>query len=116
MKDFDIKKLKREYCFEENLADVEMHFCADIGLFSPKKIDEGSVMLINKMEIENEDSVLDIGCGSGITSSFLKRIVGKTGNVTGIDGSKDRINYARNTYGEDGLEFIHLEQARATQT
>ena len=54
-------------------------------------------------------SVADIGCGSGITSSFLKRIVGKTGNVTGIDGSKDRINYARNTYGEDGLEFIHLD-------
>ena len=54
-------------------------------------------------------SVADIGCGSGITSSFLKQIVGNTGHVTGYDGSVDRINYARETYSQTGLEFIHLD-------
>ncbi|MCK5153214.1 MAG: methyltransferase domain-containing protein [Spirochaetales bacterium] len=54
-------------------------------------------------------SVADIGCGSGITSSFLKQIVGESGSVTGIDGSMDRINYARKTYGQEGLEFINLD-------
>ncbi len=54
-------------------------------------------------------SVADIGCGPGITSSFLKKIVGGKGRVTGIDNSLDRINYARETYGKSDLDFIHLD-------
>lgn len=50
--------------------------------------------------------VADIGCGSGITSSFLKRIVGETGHVTGIDDSKERIIYAGEKYSSQGVEFI----------
>jgi ubiquinone/menaquinone biosynthesis C-methylase UbiE len=53
--------------------------------------------------------VADIGCGSGITSSFLKQIVGETGHVTGIDVSTDRIAYAKKTYGKDGIDFINLD-------
>ena len=52
--------------------------------------------------------VADIGCGSGITSSFLKQIVGESGHVTGIDGSMERIVYARENYGVEGLEFLNL--------
>lgn len=59
--------------------------------------------------IKNGMKVADIGCGSGITSSFLKQIVGNTGHVTGFDGSIDRIDYARKTYGKDGLDFINLD-------
>lgn len=50
--------------------------------------------------------VADIGCGSGITSSFLKRIVGKTGHVTGIDDSMERILHAGENYSKPGIEFI----------
>jgi ubiquinone/menaquinone biosynthesis C-methylase UbiE len=58
--------------------------------------------------IKSGMSVADIGCGSGITSSFLKRIVGETGHVTGIDGSSERINYAIENYAEDGLDFVNI--------
>ncbi len=51
--------------------------------------------------------VADIGCGSGITSSFLKQIVGESGYVTGIDSSLERIAYAGKKYGMKGLEFIN---------
>lgn len=53
--------------------------------------------------------VADIGCGSGITSSFLKRIVGGTGHITGIDDSMERILYARENYDREGIEFINLD-------
>lgn len=59
--------------------------------------------------IKSGMSVADIGCGSGITSSFLKQIVGEKGLVTGFDGSEDRIEYAKKTYGKDGLDFINLD-------
>jgi len=50
--------------------------------------------------------VADIGCGSGRTSSFLKRITGESGEVVGIDLSRDRLDYARQTYGSDSLTFV----------
>ena len=50
--------------------------------------------------------VADIGCGSGRTSSFLKKLVGAEGSVTGIDKSTDRIAYARKTYGTEGIDFL----------
>ena len=49
--------------------------------------------------------VADIGCGSGRTSSFLKKLCGPDGSVLGIDKSPERIAYARETYGCEGLEF-----------
>jgi len=54
-------------------------------------------------------SVADIGCGSGITSSFLKQIVGETGKVVGFDSSLERINYAEKNYSRKGLEFINID-------
>jgi ubiquinone/menaquinone biosynthesis C-methylase UbiE len=54
-------------------------------------------------------SVADIGCGSGITSSFLKEIVGPTGKVTGIDASEERIAHARQKYEVPGLTFCRRD-------
>lgn len=53
--------------------------------------------------------VLDVGCGSGITSSHLYSITGDTGHVTGIDCSEDRISHAAEKYGCAGIEFIQKD-------
>lgn len=49
--------------------------------------------------------VVDIGCGPGITSSFLHKLVGTTGRVTGFDIASQRIEYAKAHYQEDGIDF-----------
>jgi SAM-dependent methyltransferase len=49
--------------------------------------------------------IADIGCGSGKTSSFLKNLTGPEGEVVGIDLSRERLEYARQTYGVEGLSF-----------
>jgi SAM-dependent methyltransferase len=54
-------------------------------------------------------NVADIGCGSGITSSFLKKITGSDGSVVGIDRSPERLDFARKTYGSQGVEFIERD-------
>jgi SAM-dependent methyltransferase len=50
--------------------------------------------------------VADIGCGSGKTTAILNGLVQPGGEVVGIDGSSKRINYAREHYGVEGIEFI----------
>jgi len=49
--------------------------------------------------------VADAGCGPGITSSFLHKIVGATGSVTAFDISPQRIEYAKEHYQEKGIDF-----------
>jgi len=50
--------------------------------------------------------VLDIGCGSGKTTHFLRRLTEKSGEVVGVDNSEERINYARDRYSSRNISFI----------
>ena len=49
--------------------------------------------------------VADIGCGSGITSSFLYDLVQPGGSVVGFDFSEKRITHARKHYAQEKIEF-----------
>lgn len=49
--------------------------------------------------------VADVGCGSGKTTSILHKLVQPEGMVIGVDGSKKRIEYAKERYGVKGIEF-----------
>ncbi len=50
--------------------------------------------------------VLDVGCGSGKTTSILHEMVQPGGSAAGIDFSTDRISYAKNHYGQlPGIDF-----------
>jgi SAM-dependent methyltransferase len=53
--------------------------------------------------------VLDIGCGSGKTTSVLHDLVQPGGKATGIDISRERTDYALSHYQKDGLEFFHRD-------
>lgn len=50
--------------------------------------------------------VLDVGCGTGITTSALAELVGKSGQVTGLDFSQERLSYAQEHYACDNVSFV----------
>lgn len=50
--------------------------------------------------------VLDLGCGPGRTTHILHEMVQPGGTVVGVDASNDRIEYARQQYGNrEGIAF-----------
>jgi ubiquinone/menaquinone biosynthesis C-methylase UbiE len=51
--------------------------------------------------------VADIGCGPGKTSRALLDMVKPDGEVVGIDIAPQRIQFAREKYGTEGLNFEH---------
>ncbi len=53
--------------------------------------------------------VADIGCGSGKTSLYLKQLVGREGEVIGVDGSPERVSYAQDHHGETGISFVRRD-------
>jgi len=50
--------------------------------------------------------VADLGCGPGKITSILHEMVQPGGRVVGIDGSNERLEYARKKYSGDGIEYI----------
>ena len=57
-------------------------------------------------EIAQGMRVADLGCGSGKTTAILHKLVQPGGTVVGVDLSEERIKYAREHYGAEGIEFI----------
>ena len=49
--------------------------------------------------------VLDIGCGTGKTTSVLHKIVTSSGEVVGVDDSHKRLDYAKTNYEKKGVKF-----------
>ena len=56
--------------------------------------------------------VADLGCGSGKISSLLHDLVQPGGTVVGVDGSAERLDYARKKYGRKGIEFVQGDITR----
>lgn len=49
--------------------------------------------------------VADIGCGAGITTHYLYKMVGEKGEAVGIDISKERLDYAKKHFGGPQIKF-----------
>jgi SAM-dependent methyltransferase len=49
--------------------------------------------------------VVDIGCGTGKTTSCLLELAHPGGQVVGLDISEKRVRYAETHYGSPGIEF-----------
>ncbi len=51
--------------------------------------------------------VLDVGCGSGRTTSILYDLIQPGGEIVGVDFSEERIAYAREHFGgRPGIDFV----------
>jgi SAM-dependent methyltransferase len=53
--------------------------------------------------------VADLGCGCGKTTSVLHGLVQPGGTAVGVDLSEKRLEYARNNYARDGIEFVRMD-------
>ena len=62
--------------------------------------------LLELLDIQRNDNVLDLGCGTGHLSRLIKE---KTdGDVIGIDPAEGMVRQAEEKYGDEGISFYHL--------
>ena len=50
--------------------------------------------------------VADVGCGSGITTSYLHQLIQPGGKIVGVDASASRVSHAAELYGSEDVEFV----------
>ncbi|HEY6542822.1 MAG TPA: methyltransferase, partial [Ktedonobacteraceae bacterium] len=71
-------------------------------LFAGGKMDEGTRMLLETLEVRMTDVALDLGCGAGFIGAYIARHATK-GQVTMVDASLAAVDAARQMIEQDGL-------------
>ena len=66
---------------------------------------------ISALNLRPGDSVLDFGCGTGLSFEFLERAVGPGGRIIGVDVSPDMLAHARRRIAEQGWTNVTLIEA-----
>ncbi len=76
-------------------------------VFSDGKLDEGTRLLLEALEVRPTDEALDIGCGAGFIGIHIARLANR-GKVTMVDASLASIAVAERRVAESGLANIRV--------
>ena len=76
-------------------------------VFSDGKLDEGTRLLLEALEVHSTDEALDIGCGAGFLGIHIARLANR-GKVTMVDVSLASIAEAERRVAESGLANIRV--------
>lgn len=87
--------------FDQLAAEWDLHFTAeDLERLS---------RLIDRIEIAEGMSILDLGCGTGVTFDLLRRKVGPSGLVTGVDFSLEMVQQAHRNFPFDNVAVVDAD-------
>lgn len=65
-------------------------------------------LLIERLPVRRGDTVLDVGCGTGLCVPLLQHKVGPTGTIVGIDESEQMLDVAARRIAEHGWDNVRL--------
>ncbi len=71
--------------------------------------------LIARLPVGPGDTVLDVGCGTGLCLPGLQQKIGPTGRIIGIDASHDMLTLAANRVTDNGWHNVELIPAPVDQ-
>jgi 16S rRNA (guanine1207-N2)-methyltransferase len=88
--------------YQINISGVELTIASLPGVFSQKKLDVGTALLLDNLPESMQGKVLDFGCGAGVISCFIGKKFSDT-NLSLLDVSALAIASAKKTLKLNGL-------------
>ena len=82
--------------------------------FAEGKLDEGTRLLVEALEVHATDIALDIGCGTGYIGMHIAHVASK-GHVTMVDASLVAVDAARNMIEQSGMTNVQVLASDGTQ-
>jgi len=71
-------------------------------------------LTIRALELQEGDTVLDLGCGNGVNLAILHKAIGATGKIFALDYSEGMLEFAKShaqKHGWKNIEFIQADAA-----
>lgn len=99
-----------ERVFDFMLRGHEFRFVTDAGVFSRDRVDFGSLLLIETMQIPQTARVLDVGCGYGPIGLCAAQLA-EQGQVTMIDVNERAIALARGNAERNRIKNVEILQS-----
>lgn len=97
-----IEHLRNDLIINTRLVGQSMCFHTTWGLFSPRAIDEGTLLLLDHLDVREDDVTLDMGCGYGpLGLSIAQR--SRNGTVHLVDKDFLAVEYTRANAERNGL-------------
>ena len=82
--------------------------------FAEGKLDEGTRLLVEALEVHATDIALDIGCGTGYIGMHIAHVASK-GHVTMVDASLVAVDAARHMIEQSGMTNVQVLASNGTQ-
>lgn len=65
-------------------------------------------LLVERLPVRRGDTVLDVGCGTGLCLPLLQHKLGPTGSIVGIDASEQMLHVAANRCTDNNWDNVRL--------
>lgn len=85
---------RRKEIISDVIRGVPVEFIVEPGVFSHKRVDPGTRLLLEKAEIPQEGTVLDLGCGYGVIGIVIAKLNPKL-KVYMVDINKRAVELAK---------------------
>jgi 16S rRNA (guanine1207-N2)-methyltransferase len=98
-----------------NINGIDIQLKTDKKLFSPQNIDKGTLAMLSLINLEEDDKVLDLGCGYGIVGIYAAKVIGAK-NVVMTDINKIAVEMAKENAVLNGVGQINVVEGDAYES
>ncbi len=100
-------QLREDIEFDVTLRDRTFHLHSTWGLFSPREVDVGTLLLLDRIEVQQTDDCLDIGCGYGPIGLTLGRLAPE-GQTLLVDKDFVAVEFARKNAQVNAIDNVEV--------
>lgn len=104
----DLEKYRQDIHFDTELNGHQLQFTSTWGLFSPRNIDEGTLLLLKYLEVDPDSDCLDIGCGYGPIGLTMARMA-PNGKTLMVDKDFIAIEYSNKNIKQNNIHNVEAQ-------
>ena len=98
------------YDIEITIKNIDLKFNSSDKLFSPRNVDIGTLSMIDEVNFENENKILDLGCGYGFVGILAAKIIGED-KVVMCDIDTEAVEMSKHNAVLNNVENINIIQS-----
>ena len=102
-----LDEYRQDIQFNATLCEIPFQFNTTWGIFSPREIDAGTLLLLNYMQLSPSDDCFDLGCGYGAIGMTMASIANQ-GQTLMADKDFMAVEYSNKNIGRN-----HISNAKA---